>query len=256
MFRYPNPSSAVDTTFESSAVTYEVPRYRNPRLMRVPALSYGDRTAQNWLIHGENKEVLEVISRNYANHVRCIYIDPPYNNQERYNHYRDDLDHDSWLSSITERLERLAGFLTDHGSLWISIDDRQVHYLKVAADKVLGRDNFVTTIVWQQRTTRENRRVFSNNHEYVLVYAKSLKRFAEARNGLPANGELRSRYKNSDNDKRGPWQSISANVQAGHARVSGILCVRHTMLSNRRQYAKASQEDAEGQCRRASSGAA
>jgi len=130
-------------------------------------------------------------------------------------------------------LESLACFLSEEGSLWISIDDREIHYLKVAADKILGRQNFVTTIVWQQRTTRENRRVFSNNHEYILVYAKNVKRFAEARNGLPANVELRERYKNPDNDKRGPWQSVSANVQAGHATRSQFYTV---VAPNGRRY--------------------
>jgi len=224
MFRYRNSNSLGDTSVASSQATYEVIR-TSARLVRVPALSYGARDTENMLIQGENKKALEILSNRYAGRVKCIYIDPPYNNQEQYNHYRDDLDHDSWLSSISARLELLAGFLADDSSLWISIDDREIHYLKVAADKILGRHNFVTTIVWQQRTTRENRRVFSNNHEYVLVYAKSLKRFADARNGLPANGELKKRYKNPDNDKRGPWQSVSANVQAGHATRSQFYTV-------------------------------
>lgn len=216
MFRYRNANSLGDTAVASSQATYEVAR-APARLVRVPALSHGDRSAENMLIQGENKRALESLVPRYAGRVKCIYIDPPYNNQEQYNHYSDALDHDSWLSSISERVELLANFLADDGSLWVSIDDRGVHYLKVAADKILGRQNFVTTVVWQQRTTRENRRVFSNNHEYVLVYTKNAKRFAEARNGLPANGELKERYKNPDNDKRGPWQSVSANVQAGHA---------------------------------------
>lgn len=216
MFRSRNSISVGDSSVASPPAAYEV--VRTPaRLVRVPDLSHGSRESQNMLIHGENKKALEVLSQHYAARVKCVYIDPPYNNQEQYNHYRDDLDHASWLSSISERLELLAGFLTHDGSLWISIDDREVHYLKVAADKIFGSHNFVTTIVWQQRTTRENRRVFSNNHEYILVYAKNLKRFADARNGLPADLGLKERYKNPDNDKRGPWQSVSANVQAGHA---------------------------------------
>lgn len=224
MFRYRNSTSLGDTTVASPQANYEV--VATPaRLVRVPGLSYGDREAENMLIQGENKKSLETLSNRYARRVRCIYIDPPYNNQEQYNHYRDDLDHDSWLSGISERLDLLANFLTDDGSIWVSIDDREVHYLKVAADKIFGRENFVTTIVWQQRTTRENRRVFSNNHEYVLVYAKNLKRFTDARNGLPANSELKERYKNPDNDKRGPWQSVSANVQAGHATPSQFYTI-------------------------------
>lgn len=140
-----------------------------------------------------------------------------YNNQERHYHYHDSLDHRSWLDQTTARIEILAEFLRDDGSLWISIDDREVHYLKVACDQILGRKNFVTTIVWQQRTTRENRKVFSNNHEYLLVYAKDIKKFSKTRNSLMLTPEVRGRYKNPDNDPRGPWQSVSANVQAGHA---------------------------------------
>ena len=92
-----------------------------------------------------------------------------------------------------------------------------MHYLKVATDQVFGRHNFVSTIVWQQRTTRENRKVFSNNHEYLLVYAVDPRQFKAFRNPLPGSSEQFVRYKNPDSDPRGPWQSISANVQDGHA---------------------------------------
>ena len=112
----------------------------------------------------------------------------------------------------------LKMLLTKDGSIWISIDDSEMAYLKVAADKVLGRENFAGTIVWQQRKTRENRAVFSCNHEYILVYAKDIKKFKKSRNLLPVGEDfINSKYKNPDNDPRGPWQSISASVQAGHA---------------------------------------
>ncbi len=129
---------------------------------------------------------------------------------------RHDLSHDAWLESITLRLKYFAELLSEDGSLWISIDDREVHYLKVAADKILNRSNFVTTIIWEQRTTRENRRAFSNNHGYLIVYAKNPLVFRETRNRLDFTAEAISRYKNPDDDLRGPWQSVSANVQAGH----------------------------------------
>lgn len=148
--------------------------------------------------------------------VRCCYIDPPYNNQEKHYHYHDSRGHRKWLDETTARIEILAEFLRDDGSLWISIDDREVHYLKVACDEIIGRKNFVTTIVWEQRTTRENRKVFSNNHEYILVYAKDLRRFNATRNSLALSPEVRARYRNPDNDPRGPWQSVSANAQSGH----------------------------------------
>lgn len=186
-------------------------------LEHVADLSYGAPNVGNLIIQGENMTVLDSISSSYLGRVRCIYIDPPYNNQERYTHYDDDLDHETWLENITLRLARLSDFLREDGSIWISIDDREVHYLKVTADRLFGRKNFISTIVWQQRTTRENRKVFSNNHEYVLVYAKNARLFRDMRNLLPVTSVVADRYKNPDNDPRGPWQSVSANVQAGHA---------------------------------------
>src|SRR5436305_2102433 len=151
-------------------------------LTRVPRQSYGAAHTGNKLIQGENLAVLALLERYYAGKVRCIYIDPPYNNQESYNHYVDRQNHGAWLANIIARVGALRKLLTEDGSLWISIDDRELHYLKVAADKIFGRQNFVTTIVWQHRTTRENRKVFSNNHEYLLVYAKNAKKFRLTRN--------------------------------------------------------------------------
>jgi len=199
-------------------------RGRNARLTcfdlaafeHVTKLSYGEQSTGNTLIQGENLLVLEALLPRFEEQVRCCYIDPPYNNQERHYHYHDSRDHRTWLDETTARVELLAEFLRDDGSLWVSIDDRELHYLKVACDAIMGRKNFVTTIVWQQRTTRENRKVFSNNHEYILVYAKDLRRFNATRNSLDLSPEMRARYKNPDNDPRGPWQSITANAQSGH----------------------------------------
>src|SRR5690606_14336923 len=108
----------------------------------------------------------------------------------------------------------------DDGSIWISIDDNEAHYLKVLCDEVFGRANFVANVIWEKRTTRENRRVFSFNHDHVLVYAKVKSAFEAVRNPLPLNQTVLDRYKNPDNDLRGPWQSVSANAQAGHATAS------------------------------------
>ena len=190
--------------------------FKSLGLSHVPKLSQGFRNSGNALIQGENLAVLKALLPQFESSVRCCYIDPPYNNQERHYHYHDSRDHRAWLEETIARVELLAYFLGDDGSLWISIDDREVHYLKVACDEIFGRQNFVATIVWQQRTTRENRKVFSNNHEYILVYAKDIKRFNATRNSLALSPEVRSRYKNPDNDPRGPWQSISAHAQSGH----------------------------------------
>ena len=111
------------------------------------------------LILGENLSSLNVIYPKFKSKVKCIYIDPPYNNGELYNHY-DDRKSEKWISELEARIKLMHKFLKDNGSMWISIDDNEIHYLKVALDDIFGRENFVTTIVWQQRTTRENRKTF------------------------------------------------------------------------------------------------
>ena len=182
----------------------------------VKGLSSGGES-DNAIIQGDNQVALELLKLRYARKIRCAYIDPPYNNQERYTHYSDAQSHETWLAEIVACATQIKSLLRPDGSLWVSIDDRQVHYLKVALDEVFGRANFVTTIIWEQRTTRENRKVFSNNHEYILVYAADFNRFKDKRGLLDWDEEVLTRFKNPDNDPRGPWQSVTANVQAGHA---------------------------------------
>lgn len=178
----------------------------------------GTSDSKNILIKGNNKDILPELVGEFGGKVKCVYIDPPYNNGDSYHYYNDNISETSWLKDISYVLMYLKMLLTKDGSIWISIDDSEMAYLKVAADKVLGRENFAGTIVWQQRKTRENRAVFSCNHEYILVYAKDIKKFKKSRNLLPVGENfINSKYKNPDNDPRGPWQSISASVQAGHA---------------------------------------
>jgi adenine-specific DNA-methyltransferase len=182
-----------------------------------PRLSFSEPTGLNTIVHGDNRDVLVELARDISAGVRCIYIDPPYNNRERYAHYDDLQSHEAWLAEVEGTLRALVPLLSDDGSLWISIDDNELHYLKVLADQVLGRDRFVTTIVWEHRTTRENRRVFSNNHEYLLVYAADPARFKAGRNPVELSSAVLGRYRNPDDDPRGPWQSVSATAQDGHA---------------------------------------
>jgi len=191
----------------------------------VKRLSISGSTAENLLIHGDNLVALASISQDLAGSVRCCYMDPPYNNQERYSHYDDRAPHELWLAEMRSHLELVAPLLRQDGSLWISIDDRQMHYLKVVADEVLGRDRFVTTIVWEHRNTRENRKVFSNNHEYLLVYAADPTLFRQSRNLDEPSPEQLSRYRNPDDDPRGDWQSVSLTAQAGHGTQSQFYAV-------------------------------
>ncbi len=186
-------------------------------LHSIPSVDSG---SSGTVIHGDNLLALKAIEQTHAGKVRCIYIDPPYNTGSAFAHYDDGIEHSLWLSLLQARLRILASLLTEDGSIWISIDDNECHYLKILCDEILGRCNFVTTIIWEKRTSRENRRAFSFNHDYVLVYARDKTKFESARNPIDLTAEVLARYKNPDNDPRGPWQSVSANAQAGHATAS------------------------------------
>ena len=189
-------------------------------------VSVGNEDCQNLLIKGDNKTILPELVHVYGGKVKCIYIDPPYNNGDSYHYYDDNTSTSSWLKDMKVVLMWLKQLLTKDGSVWISIDDKEMAYLKVEADKIFGRENFASTIVWQHRKTRENRAVFSCNHEYILVYTRDIKAFKKSRNLLPVGeGFIDSKYKNPDNDPRGPWQSVSASVQAGHAVASQFYTI-------------------------------
>lgn len=174
----------------------------------------------NKLIFGDNLLALKALEQTYAGKLRCIYIDPPYNTGSAFEQYDDGIEHSIWLSLMRDRIQILRSLMTEDGSMWVSIDDVEYAYLRVLLDEVFGRANFVTTIIWEKRKTRENRRVFSFKHDYVVVYAKNRQLFEAKRNALPINAAVRARYRNPDNDPRGSWQSISALAQAGHGTAS------------------------------------
>lgn len=180
------------------------------------AARYGDGNAENMLIQGDNLDSLKALRTYYAGKVKCIYIDPPYNTGSAFEHYEDNVEHSKWLSLMYPRLELLKELLSEDGSIWVSCDGNEEHYLKVIMDEVFGRKNFVTTCTWQQRTTRENRKVFSEDCERIIIHAKDYQQFCSTRNTLHLTNEIRARYKNIDNDPRGAWQSVSVNAQAGH----------------------------------------
>ena len=106
------------------------------RLLEVdPALSYGDPAAGNMLIQGDNLDALKALLPYYKGRVKCIYIDPPYNTRSAFDHYDDNLEHTQWLAMIYPRLELLRDLLAEDGSIWVSIDDNESHYLKVIMDE-------------------------------------------------------------------------------------------------------------------------
>jgi len=180
-------------------------------------IHYGESDERNMIILGDNYKVCSELRNEYKDKIKCIYLDPPYNNGETFDHYRDDLAHNVWIDNMSKVIPVLFSLLHPNGSLWISIGDYELHYLKVACDNAIGRNKYVATIIWQQRNTRENRKTFSNNHEYILVYAKNPSEFKKTRKLLPPDSSVFKRYVNPDDDPRGPWQSVTLNVQAGHA---------------------------------------
>src|SRR6266566_7251231 len=196
-------------------------------LLEDPGKSYHakERVAEddifdNRLIFGDNLLALKALEQEFTGKIKCIYIDPPYNTGSAFEHYDDGVEHSLWLSLMQSRLEILRNLLREDGSIWISIDDNEAHYLKVLCDEIFGRPNFVATMIWEKRTTRENRRVFSFKHDFIVVFAKNKALFENSRNPLLLSQDVLNRYKNPDNDPRGPWQSISANAQAGHGTAS------------------------------------
>ena len=159
----------------------------------------------NKLIFGDNLLALKALERDYCGRIKCIYIDPPYNTGVALTHYDDGVEHSLWLSLMYHRLVLLRRLLKDDGSIWISIDDNECHYLKIILDEIFGRANFVTSIVWQKNYAPADHSVkISESHEYILVYAKDLKKWQP--NRLPRRTSSDEKYKNPDNDPRGPWK--------------------------------------------------
>ncbi len=134
----------------------------------------GGFSGDNMLIHGDNLLALKALEQDFAGKIRCIYIDPPYNTGNAFEHYDDGLEHSIWLSLMKPRIEMLHRLLSNDGTLWISIDDDESHYLKVLCDEVFGRINFVANVVWQKKSSPSNdAKWISDNHDHILVYAKN-----------------------------------------------------------------------------------
>jgi adenine-specific DNA-methyltransferase len=200
----------------------EEPKLEPRILIEDPQYSYGDPTTGNMLIHGDNLLALKALEQEYAGKVKCIYIDPPYNTGSAFEHYDDGVEHSIWLNLIKPRLTILKNLLRDDGSIWISIDDNEFHYLKVLLDEVFGRRCFITNCIWQKiHSTKNDARHLSENHEYVVVYAKNPDKFIV--NLLPRTDEMNKRYQNPDNDPRGPWQS--GDLVANEERKNGYYDV-------------------------------
>ncbi|WP_375673438.1 site-specific DNA-methyltransferase [Bartonella sp. TS82HLJMH] len=166
----------------------------------------------NKLIFGDNLLALKALEKEYTGKVKCIYIDPPYNTGNAFEHYKDGLEHSIWLSFMRYRLELLHHLLADDGSIWISIDDDEQAYLKVVMDEIFGRQNFINNIIWQKKYAPQNdTKWLSDNHDFIMVYAKD--KMIWRPQLLPRSSDMDARYKNPDNDPRGPWKSGDLSVK-------------------------------------------
>lgn len=191
----------------------------------------------NMIIHGDNLEALKALLPEYEGRIKCIYIDPPYNTGEEKWAYNDNVNHpkikkwlgeivgkegddlsrhDKWLCMMYPRLSILRRLLKKEGLIFISIDDNELAHLKLMLDEIFGRSNFLTTFIWEKRTNRENRKLISYRHDYILCYCMDYTLRESALKKLPMSSDALARYVNPDNDPRGRWKSDPATAQAGH----------------------------------------
>lgn len=166
----------------------------------------------NRLISGDNLLALRALEQEFAGKVKCIFIDPPYNTGNAFAHYDDGVEHSIWLSLMRDRLEIIHRLLSDDGSLWITIDDNEAHYLKILCDEIFGRKNYITSAIWQKALSVKNStRNFSIDHDYILIYATNAENWTP--NQIAAGDKQRAAYKNPDSDPKGLWQSISLSAR-------------------------------------------
>ena len=183
------------------------------RSYHAPARVTDNDVFDNWLIFGDNLLALKALEQEFTGKIKCIYIDPPYNTGSAFEHFDDGIEHSLWLSLMRDRLEILWRLLTKDGSLWISIDDGEMPYLRAVLDEVCGRQSFVATNVWQKRYSRENREAIGDAHEYVVTYARDRDAFKASRNKLPLGEKQLAVYKNPNNDPKGRWRAVSLSAQ-------------------------------------------
>ena len=195
----------------------------------------GSFDSDNIYIEGDNLEVLKLLQRGYHGKVKMIYIDPPYNTGHDFvykdkfgntiENYKEQAKlagqsnpdtsgryHSDWCSMMYPRLRLARELLSEDGVIFISIDDNEDRNLRIICDEVFGEANFVSQLIWERAYSPKNdAKYVSNSHDYVLVYAKSIERFVIGR--LPRTAEANARYKNPDNDPRGPWMSDNMTVK-------------------------------------------
>jgi adenine-specific DNA-methyltransferase len=157
----------------------------------------------NRLIFGDNLLALKALEQEFTGKIECIYIDPPFNTGQAFDHYEDGVEHSLWLSLMRDRLELLKKLLSPTGTIWVHLDDNEVHYLRVVLDELFGRSNFVTSVAWRAADSSNNDSTkFSVDHNIILVYSANSGWKSKP---LPRTEEANAHYSNPDNDPKGPW---------------------------------------------------
>ena len=192
----------------------------------VPELAAGTGPQRNLIIEGDNFDALRTLRMTHAGRVKCIYIDPPYNTGNRDFIYNDsfiDKDdnyrHSKWLEFMFRRLELAKELLTEDGVIFVSIDDNEVFHLGLLMEQVFGAANFIANVIWQKVDSPKNTaQHFSDDHEYIICFA--LNRSVWRPNRVPRSDVMNARYKNPDNDPRGPW--LLSDLAARNSKPSAL----------------------------------
>jgi adenine-specific DNA-methyltransferase len=188
------------------------PRLEPRILIEDSEKSYGDKNTQNMLIHGDNLLALKALEQDFAGKVKCIYIDPPYNTGNAFEHYDDGLEHSLWLSLMYPRIIFLHKLLKESGVLFINLDETEHAYMKVLLDSVFGRNNFLGDLIWKKRKGGGNdARFFALDHDYILVYAKNAsKEIHKTKWRVSQSEEYLKRYKETDEKgERFYWDTLA-----------------------------------------------
>ena len=233
-----------------------------------PEKSINWNSTENLYIEGDNLEVLKLLQESYLGSVKMIYIDPPYNTGNDFlykddytitgDEYEDALGvyndngvrlfkntdtngrfHSDWCSMIYSRLLLARNLLSDDGIIYISIDDNELYNLIKIGQEIFGASNYIATFIWEKRKNRENRKIISVRHDYVVCFVKKYDNCERAIGFEEMDEAALARYKNPDNDPRGPWKSDPAHAQGGHGTKSQFYTLvapngkRHELPSGR-----------------------
>lgn len=190
-----------------------------------------DPQTDNLLIHGESGDVLEALTQvpelaeKYVGEVKCIYIDPPFNTAQTFAHYEDNLEHSIWLTMMRDRLLHLRKLLARDGSIWVHLDDVEVHRMRVLMDEVFGAGNFMAEVVWQKSDSpRSDSKGFSADHDTLLVYGRDA---GATLNRMPRSEAENSRFTNPDDDPSGRWFSDNRTAPGAATHQGMVYAIQH-----------------------------